>query len=379
MNHIYLDYAAASPIHPDVLKVMLPFFSEKFYNPSAIYSEARNVKEAMNSARAQIGQVIGARPSEIIFTSGGTESANLAITGVAESFPGSEIIVSSIEHEAVLKPAKKYNTKLIPVDEKGLVKLDSLRELISDKTVLISVMYANNEVGTVQPIKDISEIVKLVRVARLKKGIKTPLYLHTDAAQAPQYLDLNVARLGVDLMTLNGGKIYGPKQSGILFVKAGVKLRPIILGGGQEFGYRSGTENTASCIGFAKALDLATQNRTDTSKKVSELAKYFMRELENNFEVTINGHKKIRIPNNVHVTFKGADNERVLFYLDQNGIFASAGSACSASSDEPSHVLKAMGISDKDARSSIRFSLSKDTTKDEIDLVLKKLVSALKA
>jgi len=379
MKPVYLDYSAGTPLDRRVLAVMTPFFNENFYNPSALYKGARDVKSALDTARADVSRTIGARPSEIIFTAGGTESANLAVKGIMDKFPDCELVISAIEHDAVLKPASKYKHKTAPVSEKGLIDLQKLEKLISDKTVLISVIYANNEVGTVQPVREISQIISSLRKDRKKRGVATPLYLHTDACQAVQYLDINISRLGVDLMTLNGGKIYGPKQSGILYLRAGVLIEPQILGGGQENGFRSGTENVSACLGFAKALELIMRNKQESAQKTSELAKYFMLELESRFSAVINGHQKLRLPNNVHATFKSADNERMLFSLDAQGIYASVGSACSASSEEPSHVLKAMGISEQDARSSLRFSLGRETTKAEIDRTLEALETAIKA
>lgn len=379
MKAIYLDYAAATPVDKRVLAEMMPFFADNYYNPSALYLGAREAKSALENARASVSSAIGARPSEIIFTAGGTESANLAVKGVMDKYPEGELIISAIEHDAVLKTAQKYNHKSAPVSEKGLIDILKLEELITDKTVLISVMYANNEVGTVQPIRDIAQLVMKIRNLRKSKNNKTPLYFHTDACQAPLYLDINVARLGVDLMTLNGGKIYGPKQSGILYARAGVVIRPQIVGGGQENGFRSGTENVSACVGFAKALELTFRNKPTLNRDISTLSKYFSGELESRFGAVINGHPKLKLPNNVHATFNGADNERMLFSLDSQGVYVSIGSACSASSEEPSHVLKAMGKSETDARSSLRFSLGRETTKEELDRVLGSIEIAIKA
>ena len=379
MKAIYLDYAAATPLSAQVQKVMEPFMRNVFYNPSAIYAGAREAKQALETARANVARSIGARPSEVIFTAGGTESANLAIRGIAEAFPEGEIIVSAIEHDAVLKPAKHVGAKIVGVTSKGVVDLRQLEEAISDNTVLISVMYANNEVGSVQPLKEIVDIAARIRKQRAKTGSGMPLYVYTDACQAPQYLDINVARLGVDLMTLNGGKIYGPKQSGILYHRTGVVLSPQILGGGQEQGYRSGTENVAAYVGFAKALELSVNKRAHSVKTVSELAHGFTKELEDKFGAIVNGHRKLRIPNNIHVSFPAVDNERVLFSLDDRGVYAAAGSACSASSEEASHVLLAMGLTEDEARSSIRFSIGVETTRAELDHVIEALDRALKA
>ena len=378
-NPIYLDYASATPIDSKVLAVMQPFFTDNFYNPSALYSGARLAKGALEDARASVARTLGSKPSEVTFTAGGTESANLAINGVMQQYPEAELIVSSVEHDAVLNPAKKYGAKLAPVDMKGRLVLAELEKLINDKTVLISVMYANNEVGTVQPVSDIVKMVSVIRKDRKSRGCSVPIFVHTDACQAPQFLDVNVARLGVDMMTLNGGKLYGPKQSGVLIHKTNVVLSPQILGGGQEYGLRSGTENVASCVGFAKALEISIAKRVETSKQLSQLSSYFIDQLESKFNCLVNGHRKNRLPNNVHVTFEGCDNERMLFYLDQQGIYASAGSACSASSDEASHVLGAMGITDKFARASLRFTLGRETTMEDIDTTLAVLKKAIKA
>jgi cysteine desulfurase len=379
MKKIYLDFAAATPIDESVLRAMQPYFSEQFYNPSALYEGARKAKHALQEARAQAASALGAKPSEIIFTAGGTESANLAVHGIMQNYPDGEVLLSAIEHDAVMRPARQYTSQMIEVDEQGIVNLAKLEKQVMDKTVLLCVMYANNEVGTVQPIKEIADLVARIRRDRQQRVVKRPLLLYTDACQAPQYLDCNVSRLGVDLMTINGGKLHGPKQSGALFCKIGVSLKPQITGGGQEFGLRSGTENVAACVGFAEALDRAVHGRQEIGKKLSALTQYFILELESRFGARLNGHRKLRLPNNVHVTFAGCDNERVLFSLDQQGVWAATGSACSASSDESSHVLLAMGLSDNDARSSIRFTLGKTTTKEEIDQTLKALEIALKA
>lgn len=364
---------------PKVATAVEPFYSKIFYNPSAVYSGAREAKNALDDARHSVAKNIGARPSEITFTAGGTESANLAIRGVMESNPDAELVVSAIEHDAVIEPAKKYNVKFASVDKNGIVSLKDLEKKVSPKTILVSIMYANNEVGTVQPIKDVVALVAKIRKQRKTEGNKLPLYVHTDACQAPQYLDVNVARLGVDMMTLNGGKLYGPKQSGILYHKIGVVLEPQILGGGQELGLRSGTENVANCVGFAKALELSLQRQKTTLKHVREIAEIFINKLESEFGAVLNGHRKLRLPSNIHVTFPNCDNERVLFSLDDQGVYASAGSACSASNEESSHVLLAMGMSEEEARSSVRFSIGKETTKADIGLTIKKLAIALKA
>jgi cysteine desulfurase len=376
----YFDYAAATPLDPIVAKAMNAFYAEKFYNPSALYVGAREVKQALEEARAKVAQIIGARPSEVTFTAGGTESANLAIRGVAGAYPDGEILVSAVEHDAVLQPAHACNGNIIEVDNYGRVKLDDLRQKITDKTVLISVMYANNEVGTEQPVAEISKIVEDVRGQRRLSGNDMPLFFHTDACQASQYLDVNVARLGVDLMTLNGGKLFGPKQSGILYHRTGVLLLPQITGGGQELGLRSGTENVANCVGFTIALELAVLNRQEVTKKVREQTTVLRERLKKEFpEIIFNGHSKVCLPNTIHVTFIGKDNERMLFSLDDQGVFAAAGSACSASNEEASHVLLAMGISEADSRASLRFTLGKYTTQEDINRLVEALSVAVQA
>lgn len=376
MKYIYLDHAASTPMDKEVLVVMLPYFSDKFYNPSASYLPAQNVKKDIEAARSRVAQLLGVRPSEVVFTAGGTEANNLAINGVMSQFPRGNVVVSSIEHESVLEPAKQHNYKLAPVGQDGKVDIKKLEKLIDEKTVLVSVMYANNEIGTIQPIRKISQIVHKVRRARQSKGNQTPLYFHTDACQTGAYLDLHVSRLGVDMMTLNGGKIYGPKQSGALFVKAGISLKPQILGGGQENGLRSGTENVAAIVGFAKALELAQARRSSEVKRMQQLQNLFLSQLKQHLpEARINGSLKQRLPNNVHITIAGQDNERLLICLEDEGVLAAAGSACSASSEEPSHVLGAVGLSETEARASLRFSMGRDTTPEDIE----KTVSALKS
>lgn len=378
---IYLDYAAATPVDERVVAAMRPYFAEKFYNPSATYLAATSVAKDLAAARGGVAHWLGARPSEIIYTAGGTEANNLAIQGIMRSFPDANVVVGAVEHESVLAPAEKFDHRLAPVDESGTVDVAKLAGLIDEKTVLVSVMYANNEVGTVQPIREIAQALGRARDERRRHGNARLLLLHTDACQAANYFDLHAARLGVDLMTLNGGKIYGPKQSGALFVKAGVQLEPLILGGGQERGLRSGTENVAAAIGFATALDLAQTMRSQESRRLQALQTYFFEQLAAKIpQAIINGSRKKRLPNNVHVTIPGADNERLLIQLDEAGVLAAAGSACSASNEEPSHVLRAMGLGDGDAQSSLRLTMGRATTKPDIDrtiAVLKNTVGTI--
>lgn len=364
---LYFDHAAATPLDERVLAAMQPYFSEQFYNPSALYGAARDAHKALDDTRARAARLLGARPSEIVFTAGGTESDNLAIHGVMRQFPDANIVTSTIEHDAVLVAAANYQHRVAPVQEDGLLDLEGLEALIDDHTVLVSVMYANNEIGTIQPVAKVAQLIKRIREQRRQAGVKLPLYLHTDACQAGEYLDLHVSRLGVDLMTVNGGKVYGPKQSGLLYVRGGLQLRPLIDGGGQERGLRSGTESLAACTGLVTALEIAQAGRHDEAHRLQALQQLFMKELVHKVPAAIvRGSRKQRLPNNVHMTIPGTDNERLLIQLDEAGIMAAAGSACSASNDTPSHVLRAIGLTDDEARASLRFSMGRTTTAEQV-------------
>jgi cysteine desulfurase len=376
---IYLDYAAATPVDDQVLAAMQPYFAANFYNPSATYSAGLEARKVLESARAGVAHWLGAKNSEIIFTAGGTEANNLAIHGVIHRFPAGNLVAGAIEHESILAPAQKYNYREAAVHADGRLNFEDLRSKIDDQTVLVSIMYANNEIGTVQPIREISRLLDEVRKQRQATGNKLPLYFHIDACQAANYLDLHAARLGVDLMTLNGGKIYGPKQTGCLYIKAGTILEPLIDGGGQERGLRSGTENVAGAVGFAEALKLAQEMRRDETVRLQILQKKFIDQLQEAVpKVIINGSLKYRLPNNVHITIPGQDNERLLIQLDEAGILPAAGSACSASNEESSHVLHALGLDDAAARASLRFTMGRQTTAKMINKTihtLEKLIS----
>lgn len=369
---IYLDYASATPLAPEVLNSMRPYFTEDYFNPSAIYSSAVKVKKDLDLARSQVAFWLGASPSEVIFTAGGTEANNLAIQGIMSQFPEANMLISGIEHDSVLKPAEQYKTNVVNVDKDGRVDLSDLQNKIDDQTVLVSIIYASNEIGTIQTISDIAKIITKVRQGR-KSDL--PMYLHTDACQAANYLDLHAARLGVDMLTLNGGKIYGPKQSGCLYVKSGVNLAPLLYGGGQERNLRSGTENIASIVGFAKALDLTQSNKAQESKRLHGLQQLFIKQiLSLASDVWINGSTKRRLPNNIHLTFPGKDNERLLFALDNLGIMVATGSACSASSDDPSSALKAIGLSDAEAQSSLRITMGRHTSEKNVKETVQTLI-----
>ena len=371
----YMDYAAATPVDERVVQMMNQYLSDNFYNPSSVYLASRAVKSDINDAKAEIAHWLGARPSEIIVTAGATEADNLAVRGVLDAFgQDGEVVYSSIEHDAIAEPANKYKSSAVSVDGCGMLNLDELRQAISPNTGLVSVIYANNEIGTVQHISDIANVIKLERERRLEAGEPRPIYLHTDASQASNYLDLHVDKLSVDLMTISGGKIYGPKQVGALYVRAGIVLTPLILGGGQERGLRSGTENVAGTVGLAKALTITQKKRKDEVYRLTNLTNHLKHELQNSIDnIEFLGHKKHRLPNIVSVLVHGVDGERVAMMLDEVGIQAATGSACSALQGESSHVVKALGRSDEEARSTLRFSLGRPTTDIDVEKLIKTL------
>ena len=383
-RQVYLDYAAATPIDPSVAKAMEPYWTEKFHNPSAIYSPAKNVKADIDGFRQGIAAAIGVKNSEIIFTAGATEANNLAVYGVIADYPKGHIITTEIEHDSVLEPIKRLasmgaKVTYLKPDEKGIISVREAVSAITEETVLVSIILANNELGTIQPVSKIADELTKLKKQRIKNGNQLPLIFHTDAAQAMNYLETYPKRLGVDLMSFNGSKIYGPKQIGALFINSGVSLSPLILGGGQERGYRSGTENTAYIAGFCAAVKTTAEIRKTEVERLRALQKYFIDRLLNSFERTIlNGSVKRRLPNNVHITFEGVDNERLIYELDEMGIFAASGSACSEAADEPSHVLSAIGLSQDQAESSVRFTLGRQTTKEDLDYVIDCLKDILK-
>ena len=382
-KNIYLDHAATTPVRQEVLQRMLPFFSEKYGNPSSFHSAGKEVKDAMDTARETIAKILNCRSAEIIFTSGGTESDNLGIMGAAHASrdKGKHIITSKIEHPAVLEACKKlaregFEISYIPVDKDGFIKLNELKKSLRKDTILVSIMYANNEIGTIQPIKESAKILRDYKkeASRLRSGNMDIPYFHTDACQAAGVLELDIIKLGADLLTFNGSKIYGPKGVGILYVKKGIKLEPIIYGGGQEYRLRSGTENTAGIVGLAAALELAQKEKTAENKRLTELRDYFIEEILKNIKGSrLNGSKTDRLPNNINVYIPKVEGEAMLLYLDSKGIYAATGSACSSMSLKPSHVLIAIGCKDEEAHSSLRFTLGKATIKEDIDCVLKVL------
>ncbi len=370
MKRIYLDYAATTPTHPEVVKAMLPYFTEVFGNPSGIYSYGQEAKGAIEEARVKVADLIGARDEEIVFTSGGTEADNFALKGVAyaNESKGNHIITSSIEHHAVIETCKflerrGFRVSYLPVDTYGLVEPDDVKKAITDKTILISVMHASNEMGTIEPLGEIGRIAK-----------EAGIYFHSDAVQTVGHIPVAVNELGVDLLTMSAHKLYGPKGVGALYIRKGTKLIPFMHGGEQERRRRASTENVPGIVGFGKAIELAQQEMSEEAKRLAylrdQLINGFMEQIDH---IRLNGHLLNRLPNNVNVSVDFVEGESMVLNLDLEGICASTGSACSSSSLEPSHVLLAMGLSPEQAHGSLRFTLGKWTTKEEIDRVLEVL------
>lgn len=374
-KNYYFDHAAGAPLAPEALEAMLPYFSQDFANPSSLYGAARQARKAVEAARHAVAATMGAKPTEIVFTSGTTEGDNLALQGVLRAHPGAHWITTAIEHEAVLAYTKPGNEEhhpstVVPVKPNGIVDPAATQAAITDQTVLISVMMANNEIGTLQPIADIAKIIAKVRAGRQARGVDLPLYLHSDGAQAAGYLDLHVTRLGIDLLTLGGAKMYGPKGTGILYVRHGTELEPLMYGGGQERGRRSGTENVAGVVGLAKALEIAAATREAETRRLIALRDQLIhRVIEAVPRASLNGDSKRRLPNNISFTVPGAEGEGLVLYLDQAGIQASTGSACTTGSLEPSHVLTAIGRTPSEANSSLRLTLGRSTDQAAVDHV----------
>jgi cysteine desulfurase len=364
---IYMDHAATTYVDSRVKEAMDPYFTEKFGNPSSFYEVAQEAKNAIEEARGVVAKNMGCLPEEIIFTGSGTESDNMAIFGVARKYQdkGKHIITSSIEHHAVEFPCKQlekegFEVTYLPVDEFGRVGVEDLKKELREDTILVSVMTANNEIGTLQPIAEIGEVMK-----------GHSALFHTDACQAAGVLELDVKKLGVDLMTINGSKIYGPKGVGALYRRKGVRLQPIIFGGYQERGLRAGTENVAGIVGLGKALELSQEGREVENKRLVELRDYMVAEIEKRVEkVRLNGHPTERLPNNVNITFMDVEGESFVLFLNELGICAGTGSACTSESLDPSHVITATGVPYECAHGSIRFTLGRKTTQEEVDFVL---------
>lgn len=360
---IYLDHAAATPIDPRVLTAMQPYFSDNFYNPSSPYSPAVTVRRDYEEAKHALAQIIGAKPDELVMTAGATESINLAFHAVS-----GHVVTANIEHHAVLAAAKLHDHTLVAADERGLVSAESVKAAIRSDTQLVSIAIANNELGTTQPLRDIAQVIKLEREERLSRGDNTPIYFHTDASQGVGQIDINVARLGIDMLTLNSGKMYGPKQVGLLWAASHVHLEPLIVGGGQERGLRSGTENVAGTIGFAKALMLVNEHRKFESNRLAELRDGMQTKFEQTFpDAVFSGHQKHRLSGHLHVSFPGLDGERLVFTLENRGVLVATGSACAANKGTRSHVLTAIGLSPEVADGSLRLTLGHLSNEQNIE------------
>ncbi len=379
MRRVYLDHNATTPTHPEVVKAILPYFKEVFGNASSVHQFGQQARKAIDEAREKIANFIGASPKEIVFTSGGTEANNFALKGVvyANERKGKHIITSSMEHHAVLNPCKYLEKKgfkvtYLPVDKYGLVDPEEVRRAITKETILISIVHANNEVGTIEPVTEIGKIAKEIGI-----------YFHTDAVQTVGKIPVNVNELNIDLLSLSGHKIYGPKGIGVLYIRKGTRIQPLIQGGHHEKNRRAGTENVPAIVGLGKAIEIAKATMEKESMRLTNLRNKLCSGIGEKIDyVRLNGHPGKRLPNTLNMSFEFVEGESMILNLDLKGIAVSTGSACTSGSLEPSHVLKAMRVDPAVAQGSIRFSLGKDNTEEDIDYVLEvlpEIVSRLRA
>lgn len=370
-RHLYADYAAGTPLDPQVLKAMQPHLTDRFANPSSPHSLGHAQHMALEDARKQIAKVLGAKPAEIIFTGGSTEAINLAMQGVLQAFPHARAVVSAIDHEAVWAvaggmEARGWQAGTITVGESGVLDPAQVAAAINDLTVLVCLQYANNEIGTIQPIAKVAAVIARIRADRKLRGVTYPLYFFCDAAQAG-LLSLAVARLGVDLLSMGGSKIYGPAGSGFLYVRTGTQLQPVLYGGGQENGLRPGTEHVAAAVGLAKALELVQADRVSESKRLAGLRDWLWHDLTTHIDgLLLNGTMSSRLPGNLNLVVTGVAGETLVSHLDAAGIAVATGSACTAASEAPSHVLLAIGRSRQQAESSLRITFGRGTTKADL-------------
>lgn len=387
-KRIYLDHAAATPLDSRVFSVMKPFLISEHGNPSALYRSGVVARQAVESARRQVADVLHTNPDMIVFTSGGTEGNNMAILGAVRQLKNHSarkarphIITTTIEHSSVLEPIRQLEKEgcavtYLPVDSNGLITVEQIKKALKKNTVLISIGYVNNEIGTIQPIAEIGKMLLQYR----KQNPKQTVLFHTDACQAVNYCDLSVERLHVDLMTVNGSKIYGPKGVGALFVRRGVMLESIMYGGGQEKGMRSGTENVAAIVGFGKALELVEKMKEKEAKRLRQIQISFLSQLQKQSIGILNGPQCTdeRLPNNLNIHIPNIEAETLILYLDAAGIECSAGSACSTDSYGSSHVLRAIGLSEKQAKECIRLTMGRGTKKEDSVFVIKQLSRTLR-
>ncbi|MBN2012357.1 cysteine desulfurase NifS [candidate division KSB1 bacterium] len=375
MKRVYFDHSATTPIDPDVLDAMLPYFKENFGNPSSIHAFGRNAKVALEDARERVAAFIGAEATELFFTSGGTEADNMAIKGVAVQFceKGNHIITSKPEHHAVIHTceyleAHGFNVTYLKPDQYGMVSAESVAEAITDKTILISIMHANNEVGTINPIGEIAQLAR-----------ENNIRFHTDAVQSFGKLPINVKELPVDLISFSAHKIYGPKGTGGLFIRKGVKLTNLLHGGAHERNRRAGTENVAGIVGLAKAVDICRQRMVQDEQHIRQLRDTFHERLQQSIpKIYLNGHPEKRLAGHLNLSFEFVEGESILLSMDMKGIAASSGSACTSGSVEPSHVLMAMGIRPELGQSAIRFTLGRYNTMEEVDYAVEILPEIIK-
>lgn len=370
MKKIYLDHAATTYVKPEVLSAMLPYFTEKFGNASASYKIGQENREAINKARTQVATAIGALPEEIYFTSGGSESDNLIIKGYtrANKFKGNHIITTKIEHMAVLNSCKAlekegFRVTYLDVDKHGMVDIEKLKNSITPSTILISIMFANNEIGTIEPIKQIGEI------ARSKN-----IFFHTDAVQAVGNIKIDVKDLNIDALSMSAHKFYGPKGMGAIYIRRKTNFDPIIVGGHQENNKRAGTENVPGIVGLGKAIEIANKNIITYNSKISKLRDEYLKQIcEKVDKIRLNGHLENRLPGNANISFEGIDGTTLLLLLSEDGIYASSGSACNSGTNEPSHVLKAIGLTDEMARGALRVTFGEENTESEVSYVTEKI------
>ncbi len=375
MKTIYFDNAATTPVRKEVLNEIMPYFSDIFANASSVYDIATQSRKAVEKAREQVAKAIGAPKDEIYFTAGGSESDNWAIKGTADALSkkGKHIITTQIEHHAVLHTCEflekhGWDITYLPVDEYGLISIDDLKKAIRPDTVLISVMFANNEIGTIEPIAEIGKIAR-------EHGI----YFHTDAVQAAGHVKIDVKEMNIDMLSISGHKLGAPKGIGVLYVRKGVTISNLIHGGGQEKGKRAGTENTAGIVGLGKAIELATEEIDETNSYLTMLRDRVIKGITENIDFCrLNGHREKRLPGNVNISFEFIEGESLLLLLNSKGICASSGSACTSGSLDPSHVLLAIGLEHEKAHGSLRITLSKENTVEEVDYLIKELIPIVK-
>lgn len=375
MREVYLDYAAATPMDPQAVEAMLPYLTERFENPSAPYARARAAKTALENARASLAHAIGAKPDNVVLTAGATEANNLALACVAGT-----VLTDTAEHESVLAAAAARNHVLVPVTSTGRVDPQAVADALAPDVELVSVELANGEIGAIQPIRDIARVVAAERARRLRAGSPHPLWLHTDASQAALTLSVNVSSLGVDLLTLSAAKVGGPKQVGLLWARDGVELHPLVRGGGQERGVRSGTENVAGAVAFARALGLASGRCKGEAARLQRLRDELQRQLTGAFPwaVVSGPHKaKTRLPQLLHISFPGLDARRLVILLERRGVSVGTGSACAASRMEESHVLSAIGQPADVAAGSLRITLGGPTTADDVDYAAQAIIDVV--